>query len=400
MKSWGMLLIGVHILAALALAQSITIDGNFDDWDNLPVHVTDPANDEHDTDWWGDGLEAPVPRKYSDVDILEVKFAHDQENLYGYCKATGIIGRTARAADGHKAGRYYFIITIDVDNNDTTGYALQEGNYWPNSTGYDMNMEVEFYDGAFNTGHYINHEFLTAPELTLGRQDLENRIIRLRPGTYEHYLQYVIFPDTSFVYVSDKGEPVHGGIIEVAVSEDGHEAEMKAPMWGFFWDEEGNPIVALGDTIDISFSLEGSGELSETAIEAGYNGTKSVWGSDTAEPITSYFLEDRWTHVARAQTQSRGFKLEQNFPNPFNGSTRIHYTLESRAHVSIMVSNILGEEVSILQNESRLPGNHSLRWDGTNSAGDAVSSGIYFLTLIVENETGRFSESRRMLLLY
>ncbi len=122
--------------------QAIQIDGNFDDWANLPVLVTDPPHDEHDTDWFGDGLAQPRPRKYADVDILEVKFTNDAENLYGYVKARGIIGRTSRSADGQKAGRYYFIITIDVDNNDTTGYALQEGNYWPNSRGYDMNMEV------------------------------------------------------------------------------------------------------------------------------------------------------------------------------------------------------------------------------------------------------------------
>ena len=297
----------MYVLPAILWSQStITIDGNFDDWAPLPVLITDAPNDEHDTEPYNENMSQPSPRKYSDVDILEVKFTHDQENLYGYVKASGIIGQTSRSADGQKAGRYYFIITIDVDNNDETGYPLQEGGYWPNSTGYDMNMEVEFYDGSFNTGHYIHHGFLTESELAAGEQDLANHIIRLGPGNYDDYLQWVTFPDTSYVFVSDKGPVIEGGIIEVAVSPDGHEAEMKAPMYGFFWDENSVPIVKLGDTIDISFSLEGSGELSESAQEAGYDGTKSVWGSDTADPVVGYTLTDLWTDVPNTLPKKSG----------------------------------------------------------------------------------------------
>ena len=153
----------------LVFAQhTISIDGNFDDWTNVTTVVTDPANDEHDTDWYGDGLAEPTSRKYADVDLLEARFTHDRENLYGYVKARGRVGRTSSSADGHKAGRSYFIITIDMDNDDATGYPIQEGNYWPNSIGYDMNMEVEFYDGAYNTGHYLHHGFMSENELVQG----------------------------------------------------------------------------------------------------------------------------------------------------------------------------------------------------------------------------------------
>jgi Leucine-rich repeat (LRR) protein len=288
-----LLLLTLLIPVLLRAQNEIIIDGQFDDWDAVTVSVSDPANDEHDTEQRKNGIPAPDSVNYSDVDILETKFTHDQENLYGYVKASGVVGRTSKEADGHKKGRYYFILTIDVDNNNTTGYDLEEGGYWPNSSGYDMNMEVEYYNGEYNTGHYLHHGFLTDAEYEQGRLDLQDYTVKLRPGNYDLYTQWVVFEDSSYVEVSDKG-PVYQGIIEVAVSEDGHEAEMKAPMWGFFWDEFGYPIVKLGDTIDISFSLEGSGELSESAVDAGYNGTKSVWGSDTAEPIVGYLLEDFW----------------------------------------------------------------------------------------------------------
>jgi len=366
--------------------ETIRIDGNFDDWASVTTLVTDPAHDEHDTDWFGDGLAEPVPRKYSDVDILEVKFTHDRENLYGYVKARGVVGRTSRAADGDKAGRYYYIITIDVDDNDSTGYAIQEGNYWPNSIGYDMNMEVEFYDGTFNTGHYINHEFKNEVELEAGRIDLYNRIIRLAPGTYEHYLQWVVFPDSSIIEVKDKG-PIYQGIIEVAVSEDGHEAEMKAPMWGFFWDENGAPIVKLGNTIDISFSLEGSGELSESAMELGYSGNRSVWGSDTAEPIVGYVLEDKWTGISDAFFQAPGSVVfNQNFPNPFNSSTTLNYQIEKDEIVDLTIYNVAGQKIATIVHERQTAGSYHIIWKAVDLNGQTVPSGVYLVILQTETE--------------
>ena len=383
------------ILPLMAFAQhAIVIDGSFDDWQDVPTIVTDPANDEHDTDWYGDGLSEPTPRKYSDVDILEARFTHDQENLYGYVKARGEVGRTSRAADGDKAGRYYFIITIDMDNDDVTGYPIQEGNYWPNSIGYDMNMEVEFYDGAYNTGHYLHHGFLAESELDQGRVDLYNYIVRLAPANYDDYLQWVLFEDSTFVEVSDKGQ-VYQGVLKVAVSEDGHEAEMKAPMWGFFWDENGEPIVQLGNTIDISFSLEGSGELSESAIEAGYDGTKSVWGSDTAEPIEDYVVQDYWTNVDENSILTPAiFALQQNYPNPFNPSTTIEFELAKNELVTLAVFNSRGERIQTIHSGILSAGVHRFGWNGSDESGRSVGAGLYFARI----STAFGSETIKMLL--
>lgn len=388
------LIVCLLVLSAASFAQhTITIDGNFDDWLPVTTVVYDSAHDEHDTDWFSDGLPQPVPRKYADVDILEAKFTHDRDNLYGYVKARGVVGRTSSSADGHKAGRYYYIITIDVDNNDSTGYPIEQGNYWPNSRGYDVNMEVEFYNGAFNTGHYILHSFMNDAELAQGRIDLQNRVCRLAPGDYDHYTQWVVFPDSSIVEVSDKG-PVYQGIIEVAVSPDGHEAEMKAPMWGFFKDETGEPLVALGKTLDISFSLEGSGELSESAIEAGYNGTKSVWGSDTAEPIVGYKLEDLWTTVEKASVLPHDFTLKQNYPNPFNPSTVIEFSLHKGGSVVLDIFDINGRHVRRLVNADLSAGAYRNKWDGRSFDGMPVAPGLYLATLRTA------SESRSIKMLY
>ncbi len=264
--------------------REITIDGEFDDWQKVRSHF-DPPNDTHDTDH-DQQFDVPLPVSHTDVDLLEFKIAHDEENLYAYFRSGGIIGRTQNQAQGNP-GRYYVIVTIDVDNKDETGYWLHEGGYYPTTPGYDMNMEVEFYNGAFNTGHYLNHGCRNEADFLKAQQQQSNGWVKLRPGTYDWYTQWVYwdfptgFPNeiilpngAAIVWVLDKG-PVYQGIIEIGLSDDGHEAEMKAPFRGFLDRKNGNPIVRLGRRIDVSFSLEASGELAPGR----------EWASDTADPV-------------------------------------------------------------------------------------------------------------------
>jgi hypothetical protein len=68
--------------------------------------------------------------------------------------------------------------------------------------------------------------------------------------------------------------------MRVARSPDGHEIEIVAPFKGFLNDAQGNPNMMLGKTLDISFSLEASGELAPGGD----------WASDTADPIFGYVL--------------------------------------------------------------------------------------------------------------
>ncbi|MDX9973120.1 MAG: dockerin type I domain-containing protein [FCB group bacterium] len=263
--------------AAAEPTRSIVIDGSFGDWAGLPLR-TDPVDDQHDTDHTGPA-DVPAYVDHPDADLLEFTFAHDEETLYAYFKSRGTIGRTQAETPELRAGRYYGIVTIDVDNNDTTGYWLHEGGYYPTSPGYDMNMEIEWYNGEFNTGHYLNHGARDQEELDQAFVDQANGIVRVLPGTYDYYTQWVMFENGSIVWVLDRG-PVYQGIITVAISPDGHEMEMAAPFRGFMKDPEGNPIVALGKTLDVSFSLEASSELAPGA----------EWASDTADPIVGYYL--------------------------------------------------------------------------------------------------------------
>jgi len=89
------------------------------------------------------------------------------------------------------------------------------------------------------------------------------------------------------------------------------------------------------------------------------------------------------------------YLLSQNFPNPFNPSTKIKYTIPDVGtalikFVQIKVYDILGSEIATLVNEEKPAGNYEVEFDGSN-----LSSGIYFYRL----QAGAISETKKMILL-
>jgi len=80
-------------------------------------------------------------------------------------------------------------------------------------------------------------------------------------------------------------------------------------------------------------------------------------------------------------------QLLPNYPNPFNPNTTIPIELAQSSRVQISIYNLKGQRVSVLLNEIRAAGHYSLQWDGTDSRGEMVSSGVYFVQLRTSNKT-------------
>lgn len=89
------------------------------------------------------------------------------------------------------------------------------------------------------------------------------------------------------------------------------------------------------------------------------------------------------------------FALAQNYPNPFNPTTEINFDLPKNSHVELSVFNILGQRVTSLVSGDMPAGSHQISWDGTDSDGGSVASGIYFYRISAND----FSSSKKMMLL-
>ncbi|MCI0596633.1 MAG: multicopper oxidase domain-containing protein [candidate division Zixibacteria bacterium] len=84
-----------------------------------------------------------------------------------------------------------------------------------------------------------------------------------------------------------------------------------------------------------------------------------------------------------------------NYPNPFNPETQISFRLPNAGKVDLRIFNLLGQEVRRLVSGEKTAGEHTVRWDGRDAAGELVASGIYFYRL----ETPGFKATKRMLFL-
>jgi hypothetical protein len=89
------------------------------------------------------------------------------------------------------------------------------------------------------------------------------------------------------------------------------------------------------------------------------------------------------------------YKLLQNYPNPFNPSTTISYEIPRIGKVKLLVYDILGRKISTLVDKVQQSGTYKVVWNGKNSFGQAVASGIYFYQLQSEG----FINVKKMILL-
>jgi hypothetical protein len=117
-------------------------------------------------------------------------------------------------------------------------------------------------------------------------------------------------------------------------------------------------------------------------------GGRGVYGNGTILHTTngglSSVVENKLDEIPRE------FSLLQNFPNPFNPSTKIRYSIAQQSNVLIRVFDILGNEIETLVNEEKTTGIYEITWYAEN-----LPSGIYFYRL----QAGSFNKTKKMLLL-
>lgn len=115
--------------------------------------------------------------------------------------------------------------------------------------------------------------------------------------------------------------------------------------------------------------------------------------SDTQ--ITSGFLADTLfsgmiVDIKNQEQLPVSYSLWQNYPNPFNPSTTIRFDLPKESRVTLIVYNLLGQEVMTVIDEVRTAGKYDVRLDGS-----CLSSGVYFYRLTA----GEFISTKKLLLI-
>jgi len=116
---------------------------------------------------------------------------------------------------------------------------------------------------------------------------------------------------------------------------------------------------------------------------------EELWAVDTEG--RSY----RLTEVASAALTPQVFSLAPPYPNPFNPSVQLDYSLPEQAEVELQIYNILGQRIRTLVSRAQDVGFYRATWEGTDDHGRSAGSGIYFIRL----EAGSHLATRKVLML-
>ncbi|MBN1997761.1 DUF11 domain-containing protein [candidate division KSB1 bacterium] len=88
----------------------------------------------------------------------------------------------------------------------------------------------------------------------------------------------------------------------------------------------------------------------------------------------------------------KDYELKQNFPNPFNPSTNIQFTIQKSGFCELVIYNVQGQAVRKLVSEFLSAGSFSVEWDGKNQTGHIAPSGVYFYRIHING----YAETKKM----
>jgi len=179
-----------------------------------------------------------------------------------------------------------------------------------------------------------------------------------------------------------------------------------------WWGPDGD-VQSAGDLINERPSLALLGKIGDggvafaigshsrfTASSSGtlYLGVNDSNSSDNVGFILAVVYVNSITSISQQPPTSdipRSYGLKQNYPNPFNPQTTIPFSLAESGRVTLKIYNSRGQLVRTLLNETKLPGEYEIVWDGRGGGGEHLSSGAYYYQI----ESEAFQSTRKMITL-
>ncbi len=158
-------------------------------------------------------------------------------------------------------------------------------------------------------------------------------------------------------------------------------------------------IARLENSVYGAYSFKGDGVLAEVSFTSNRDGafTSDMLAITGLRVVGSSMIGEDIviSDAVSVDAVPTEFTLKQNFPNPFNPTTTIAYSIPSKSNVELKIYDVLGRHIATLNSGIQEAGNYSIVWNARDDSGNMVSNGMYFYTITA----GQYKDSRRMLFL-
>jgi hypothetical protein len=303
---------------------------------------------------------------YEDTTVTGIDFSLEDITPLEFYSISGMVtnsvgmglNSTIVAAFGNQLGSFGFAITDSTGNYLIPN--LPQGTYYV--LFYRMGYAPQFYDGAmiWEDANPI---------------DLQTDVFGINAVLTE--MPLLVFPGSINGIITNGGEPVSGVMVSVSNTNQ----EMMAYS---MTDASGQYYINGLNT----------GDYTLTATKVNYQSQTQNINLDLSSGTSQVINLNLPTGVTDVEEDLRDvpseYRLENNYPNPFNPSTTITYSIPEAAFVKLTVFNAIGQEIVKLVNRNMEAGKHTVTFDAED-----LNSGIYFYKI----EAGKFVQVKKMILL-
>jgi len=230
--------------------------------------------------------------------------------------------------------------------------------------------------GATTTGSLYRIDLETGQTDSVGTSHgLAYRGLSFRPRQNQLWASVTTPIDSIFTLNTSTGAATFVGVTGFGALTNSLAFDARGNLFALIDNGSGEDYLASIDTLTASGSIT-AGPLLVTNLRA------IAMRTDALGPDDVKVLHDKSIPLR--------FAMDQNFPNPFNPSTTIRFSLPHHSHVIITVTNLLGQRVTELANGDIDAGYHEIQFNATN-----LASGVYFYHL----QAGSFVETKRLIVL-
>jgi hypothetical protein len=382
---------------------------------NKPGGIVSTCQDCHMKDVLGEGCSEPTAPTRANLplhdltggnyfipDVLPSLFPAEVNSIRldaGKARAIGMLQKAASLELVAENSGYHPAVRVIVTNE--TGHKLPSGypegrRIWLNVKAYDSGDVLVYESGAYeaSTGVLTHDEDLKNYEIKPGISTGLAPVVNLPAGPSFHF----VLNDTIY---NDNRIPPRGFANTAYTTIQSPPVAYSYPD-GQYWDETTYVFPTNAVFVEVTLYYQST---TKEYVEF----LKNANVTNTAGQV----LYDAWVAQGKAapiamahdtvsvQAIPTGIEtphykngLYAAHPNPFNPSTRIPFELEGRGKVFIQIFDVGGRLTRTLLAEAKSAGKHEVVWDGHNDAGEAVSSGVYF----VKMKAGRFTAVQKAVL--